>query len=637
MFFLNLTAGEFFALLGALGGFITVLYLLDRTKRRRVVSTLRFWGGGVAPEQQQSRRRMREPWSLALQLISLLLLLLAAGQLQWGSRARRGRDHVLLLDTSAWSGERSPKATLLDEEKRQAGQYIHSLPGNDRVLVVRADSLTTPAAPFTSDDTRLLQAVAGSAAGYASFNARQALTYARQAQASSGGQPGEIVYIGPKLVADQDSTPATADNLRVVYTPANRENCGIVSLSVKHANEESSTWQAFVTVKNYGAKPRNLQVRTQFAGTQFNPRNISILPGEIKTVEYNFVTNVAGQLTATLAPSDELPSDDSAALYLPRDAPLQVAVYTSRPELLRPLLALNPRLSPRIFTPDEYAAHPAAGVMILDRVSPPTRPQIPSLWIQPPPGESPIPVKAAISQPFVSAWNPQGELTAGLRARELPVDNAEVFQTFEGDTPVASAPEGPIIVARPPRQDVPQLAAIGFDPFAGELRFRVTTPLLLANLLRWLRPEAFQEWDISARQVGATTVQLDPQEEAGAIRVADERGFGVPFTVRNHTLQLFVSHPSVIRISSAHHERVLSLTLPDVAAYAWKTPESAAEGLPAARFSPSSVDLWKWLAVSASLLLLLEWILFGPRRLRRIVAQRPRKAAPESEGELVSK
>jgi hypothetical protein len=231
-------------------------------------------------------------------------------------------------------------------------------------------------------------------------------------------------------------------------------------------------------------------------------------------------------------------------------------------------------------------------------------------------------------------------LTAGLRARELPVPEAEVFETFEGDTQVASAPEGPIIVARRERQDLPQLAVIGFDPFSGELRFRVTTPLLLANLLRWLRPEAFQHWEISARQVGAATLPLEPDEEPEHIRIVDERGLAVPFAIRNHTLQLFVSHPSVIRVSSEHHQRVLSLTLPEVAAYDWKISSAAAKGVPAARLGQSSLDLWKWLALAGALGLSIEWLLFGPRKRRVIAPSRRmpewRRPINEREKELVS-
>ncbi len=135
MFFLNLTAGEFLALFGALGGLIAALYLLDRTKRKKVVSTLRFWTAALTAEEQQSRKRMREPWSLVLQLVSLLLLLLAIAQLQWGTRERRGRDHVLLLDTSSWAAELTGRGTLLDqrEERCPAVPFGAAGPGSPDV------------------------------------------------------------------------------------------------------------------------------------------------------------------------------------------------------------------------------------------------------------------------------------------------------------------------------------------------------------------------------------------------------------------------------------------------------------------------------------------------------------------------
>src|SRR5450755_764920 len=136
MFFLNLTTGEFLSLLGVLGGLIAALYLLDKSKRKKIVSTLRFWTPARSAEELQSRRRMREPWSLILQLLGLLLLLLAIAQLQWGSKRWRGRDHVLLLDTSAWSAGRVMDTTVLDEEKRLARGYVATLPGADRVMLV---------------------------------------------------------------------------------------------------------------------------------------------------------------------------------------------------------------------------------------------------------------------------------------------------------------------------------------------------------------------------------------------------------------------------------------------------------------------------------------------------------------------
>src|SRR5882724_10819439 len=155
MFFLNLTAGEFFGLLATLGGVITALYLLDRTKRKKIVSTLRFWTSGAPVQDRRSRRKMREPWSLILQLAGLVLLLLAAAQLQWGSRERLGRDHVLLVDTSAWSAQQLARGSLLDREKSLASQYVRGLSASDRVMLVCVDSLATPVTAFTLDRASL--------------------------------------------------------------------------------------------------------------------------------------------------------------------------------------------------------------------------------------------------------------------------------------------------------------------------------------------------------------------------------------------------------------------------------------------------------------------------------------------------
>src|ERR1700677_3955915 len=117
MSFLNLGLGELLGLAGAISAAVVALYLLDRSKRKQVVSTLRFWTGAGVRTQLKHRRRIQQPWSLLLEIISLLLLLLAIAGPRLGLIGGAGRDHVLILDTSAWMGSlgpRGPQSTLLD-------------------------------------------------------------------------------------------------------------------------------------------------------------------------------------------------------------------------------------------------------------------------------------------------------------------------------------------------------------------------------------------------------------------------------------------------------------------------------------------------------------------------------------------
>src|ERR1700753_2703952 len=108
MEFVNLSLGQFIALFGTVAAFSVALYLLDRNRRKLVVSTLRFWVEPGEPAPVTRRRRIQQPFSLLLQLLGMALLLLALAQFQFGGRQNSRRDHVLVLDTSAWMAASLP-------------------------------------------------------------------------------------------------------------------------------------------------------------------------------------------------------------------------------------------------------------------------------------------------------------------------------------------------------------------------------------------------------------------------------------------------------------------------------------------------------------------------------------------------
>src|SRR6201988_3205166 len=124
MYFLNLSLLQMLTVFGAVSAVSVALYLLDRSRRRQVVSTLRFWVAAEQPAFAARRRRINQVWSLVLQLVGMALLLLAVAQLRLGSSADTVRDHVIILDTSAWMGARSGRGTLMDGARQRARQYL---------------------------------------------------------------------------------------------------------------------------------------------------------------------------------------------------------------------------------------------------------------------------------------------------------------------------------------------------------------------------------------------------------------------------------------------------------------------------------------------------------------------------------
>src|ERR1700689_1776654 len=164
MFLFNLTLPEFLAILGSLSGLVVALYLLDRMRKHHTVATLRFFAAAEKPPVLKHRRKLQQPWSLLLQLISLLLLLLAIAQLRVGSPARYSRDHVIFPDAPAgmaarFGGARAGNGRLIDRARLAADNYVNALPPADRVMLVRADVLATPALRFESDRKKIHQAI----------------------------------------------------------------------------------------------------------------------------------------------------------------------------------------------------------------------------------------------------------------------------------------------------------------------------------------------------------------------------------------------------------------------------------------------------------------------------------------------
>src|SRR6476646_5442057 len=204
MYFLNLSFIQFFAVFSSISAISVALYLLDRSRRRRVVSTLRFWIAAEQPAVAARRRRVQQPWSLLLQLVSMALLLLAISQLRLGSPAQAGRDHVIVLDTSAWMAGRSGNRTLMDVARERARQYLKALPARDRVMLVRADGMATPATSFEEDRKKVEAAITATQPGSSALNLDQALIFARHVQGQEGHRVGEIAFIGPGRTAGRD-------------------------------------------------------------------------------------------------------------------------------------------------------------------------------------------------------------------------------------------------------------------------------------------------------------------------------------------------------------------------------------------------------------------------------------------------
>jgi hypothetical protein len=618
MEFLNLTLGQFLVVFGSLSAISVALYLLDRTRRRQVVSTLRFWVAQGQPAAVSRRRRIQNPMSLFLQLLGMLLLLLAIAEFQFGGALNKRRDHVLVLDTSAWMGAALPNSTtntLMDLARANAIGWLRAVPPTDRVLLLRADGLSTPATSWESDHRKVAKAILESQPGATALNLSQNLQFARDLQNQNGATLGEIVYDGPGRISAREANNMHMPNLpafRVLPVDDAVENAGIRSVGTRRSQTDSGAWEVLVRVQNYGRRPRTVNVTLNYGNAPQGMHPVELMPGAEKETSFLVHTQAAGLLETRLYPRDAFAADNYAALELPSQRSLHVTVYSDQPEALRPALASDSRIDAE-FKPTRAYVPANDGLVILDRFKPSSKPQGSSLWIDPPSDGSPIPIKDRITHPDGLQWVPDLGLTQGLRARQMQLESADIFEPAAGDTRIAEVAKGPVAIARG------NTLVLGFNPFAGSMRYELAAPLLVGNILRWAAPDVFRDVDVTTQSAGAVSSPLAVGFDRKTVKVLDERGKALPFNIRDRAVQFFAGDSSRVRVISGNSERVYSLTLPEMWDVKWTPPSSARRGIPAWNDSiRRSRSLWPWLALLGAALLLTEWILYGSYTTSRI-------------------
>ncbi|MGD0364748.1 MAG: VWA domain-containing protein [Bryobacteraceae bacterium] len=631
MHLLNLTLAQFLTVFGSVSAVMLALYLLDRSRRRQVVSTLRFWMSAEQPTVVARRRRIQQPFSLLLQLASIALLLLAIAQLRLGAPASLPRDHVLILDTSAWMAARTSTHTLMDAARDRARAYIRAVPARDRVMLVRADALATPATAFEPDRQKLEAAVAESQPGATALNLDQALAFARQIQVQNGRRAGEVVFVGTGKIAEREPGKLGLRNLRFLSVPDALENCGLRRIGARRSSADPDVWEIYASLRNYGAAPHTLTLALTFGPSIDGPgtlpagsQRITLPPGADREATFQFRSRAGGFLQAQLLPRDAFPADDHATLQLPAQPSLRVTVYSAEPDLLRPVLSASPQVVAAFRTPAEYNAQGSGALVILDRFHPPTPPQADFISIDPPAGGSPVPLRAQVSDAPVTQWLTDHPLGAGLRSKDLRLASAQVFEAAPDDLKIAQVAEGPVIVARPGH---PKIVVLGFHPALSPMRYQLAMPLLFANILRWMAPQIFRRWELTAGSVGTVKVALDPDVRPAAVRVLREDGNPAPFTLRGQSLEFFSGTAGTVRVVAGDREYIYSLTLPQLWESNWDVPPETRRGIP--RFATplgEATDLWQWLALAGAAGLLAEWILYGRFR-RRVVRVSERPAA----------
>src|SRR5262249_1599067 len=147
-----------------------------------------------------------------------------------------------------------------------------------------------------------------------------------------------------------------------------------------------------------------------------------------------------------------------------------------------------------------------ADLVILDRFRPAVRPLVDCIWVDPPSDGSPIGIRGTKTDVPFGRWISDHALGLGLRTKDFRLESTSIFGPAPGAIRIGEIEGGPIIVGR---EGNPKIVVMGFHPGRSSLRYELAAPLLFANILRWMSPQVFRRWELSAGSVGTVKVPLD--------------------------------------------------------------------------------------------------------------------------------
>lgn len=601
---LNLTLTQFLAVLLPLAAGLVALYFYDRSRRRVRVSTLRFWPRHSSSPVVRRHKKIQQPWSLLLQLLAALLLLLAIADFRWGA-SENPHHHAIVLDGSAAMLYRSSSGGPVMEQGRQrALAYLDALPASDLVALIRADASPSVLVGFTDDRPRLRQAIRDFTPGWTALRLDAALELAQSSLYLAIGEPidgavpaslGETTYIGPGRLEPGTAPVAQPSYLRFIAVDRGLDDLGIVRFAAARPAAEPELWQVALEVFNDSQTPHQTTAAIEFESRPIGQRSVQIPPHESVTVEFRIRTSGAGTLEASLNNEDGLPENNRVALQLPAAPRLPTALLTSRVQAWRSLVSANPAIT---LTTD------AAALTIADR-----RASVPAaqVWIDPQPGAAPIEIGERLTNVRITSWAPGHPATQGLRETDLRLSAASVLLPQPNDAVLVETSDGPIAVAR--ESNGQRQVILGFDLLDPAIAGRLTSPLLFANILSWFAPEIFQTVAVEARPPGVLQLPIGAFDDS---RITVDAPGGQPVWMRHgDDLRLFQPARGLVRVRTPAQDSRISMTLPAPGQAAWEPPSAVRRGLPQSSAGIAGFAFWPWMSLLAAALLFVDWRLFG--------------------------
>lgn len=612
---------------------IVALYMLRMRRREQVVSSTLLW------EQAIRDVRANAPWQrlqpnllLFLQLLALAALVAALARPFWLGATPLGANLVAVVDVSGSMNATDVEPSRIERAKGEVRKLIDSLPANGQMTIITAGTGAEVLQAATGDRAALRQATERLRARTGTTNFTEALALAAPA---AERLPDTTVVI----ISDGGFTPPSSTDIRAtvrfVRVGERSENLGITAASTRRT---ASGAELFVRVQNFGAVERKTLLSVYDGATLIEARALTVPAGGESGSTIGLPAAV-GILRAAIDAPDDLALDNTAWVRSGGNKGRVLLTSAGPNTFLERGLALQPNVV--VERAQGGASAPVGGgdydLYIFDGVAPPQDLRGPILLINPPRDNGLIAVTGTIERPAITGQLRDDPTLKGVDLSRVQIAEAVAVERPEWARALADSGGRPLLLAG--ETGGRRVAVLTFALGRSDLPLTLAYPILLANLVGWLAPDAGSGLPETVRP--GEVVSLAARSGVDGVTITDPTGrerrfapargvvlFPNTDTPGPYTVREFVGAREIKR--SVLTINLLSVDESNIAPQSPQIGGTAA-GAVTGEASRSRNELWRPFLLAALFILAIEWWIFyrgGARSLglfaRDLWQSRPR-------------
>ncbi len=622
-----------------LAGPIILMYMLRLRRREVLVSSTFLWRQVLQDNEANTPwQKLRRNLLLLLQLLILAFLVFALARPFVTVPAVSTGQIALLLDASSSMNavDAANGDTRFETAKQRALSIVDTMGADDTMTVIRVADVPEVLSPQTQDANNLRNAINSAEPSTTRADWNAALTLAA-GTSSANNEDFNVVIVSDGGLGDTAGLPGVRGEISYVPVGVGDGNVAISALATRSLGGASP--QLFAQIRNYGTQDAEVILDLEVDGEIFTAERYSVPAGETVSVTSDALPSDYVVIEAGITPAsgsdteDFLPDDNTAYAVTEGSGNIEALVISEGNRFVDRVLGSLPTVNHVNGTPGQGVPSRPFDLYVFDSYLPDPLPDADMLIINPPRS----PGIFTVGEPSEDTGNPALADSTDLTAF-LDVDSLNILEfrpvTASWLEPMVTVDGGPVILTGENRGR--QIAVLAFALSDSDLPLQITFPILMNNLMDWYRPEGVTLTETAVRTGESLTIT--PPLRADRVRVTKPDGSRREFTptagavIYADSNQLGVYGVEIFAGSEELQTTQFAVNLFDAAESDISPREQVMLGDAVITEAADEEELgqrefWRWLALLALLVLMIEWFVYhqrlaGPKGVFRPIFQR---------------